>query len=271
MIREKILLPVFISTLVYGLLCFQEGSAQTLTKLKEWNSKDIAQVSVDRLGNFLILSKKGEIKKYDPDGKVMARLRKKKPTLIEPWYHPSIFIYDRPSQKYFFYGRFFETVREYNLPAEYAIEPYLVCPTHDNRLWILDKADYTLKKINPLNSEVENEFTLTTDSYTPVFTFMCEYQNLIFLREKNAIWIINSLGKIITKIESDELGNFGFFGQELYYLENNTVYFINLLTEERYELQLEGNLRFALVTDERILTISSDNKVFLYNYVPGQG
>jgi hypothetical protein len=95
-----------------------------------------------------------------------------------------------------------------------------------------------------------------------------EYQNLIFLQEKNAIWIINTLGQVINKIESTQLGNFGFFGQELYYLENNTVHFVDLLTEARHELRLEGNLKFALVTDERILTVAINNKVSLYNYIP---
>lgn len=255
--------------LICCLLFASEGKTQTqLIKIKEWSSTEIENVSVDRLGNFLLMYKKGGIKKYDPDGKVMASLKNRKPTLIEPWYHPSIFIYDRTSQRYFSYGRFFETVQEHKLPAEYAIEPYLICPTHDNRLWLLDIADNSLKKINPLSREVLNEFTLITESTTPSFTYLREYQNLIFLQEKNAIWIVNTLGKVINKIESNHLGNFGFFGQELYYLENNTLHFFDLLTETRYEIKLEGNLKFALVTDERILTVSSNNKVSLFNYVP---
>lgn len=246
-----------------------DGQPQTqLAKIKEWRSKEISNVSVDRIGNFFLIYKKGGIKKYDPNGKVMAALPKSKPTLTEPWYHPSIFIYDRGTQKYFSYGRFFENVREHKLPPEFAIEPYLVCPTHDNRLWILDKSDYSLKKINPLNNEVLNEFVLNIESASPAFTNLKEYQNLIFLQEKNAIWIINTLGKVINKIESDQLGNFGFFGQEIYYLEGNTARFVNLLTEERYELKLEGDLKFVLVTDERILTISINNKVTIYNYIP---
>lgn len=253
----------------FFLLNASEGLAQTqLTKIKEWSSREISLASVDRIGNFFLIYKKGGIKKYDPNGKVMASLPKSKPTLIETWYHPSIFIYDRGTQRYFSYGRYFENMREHKLPPEFAIDPYLVCPTHDNRLWILDKTDYSLKKINPLNNEVLNEFVLDTGKASPAFTFMKEYQNLLFLQEKNAIWIINTLGKVINKIESTQLGNFGFFGQELYYLENNTVRFINLLTEENYELKLEGDLKFALVTDERILTISINNKVTLYNYTP---
>ena len=133
---------------------------------------------------------------------------------------------------------------------------------------MLDKADYSLKNINPLNNEVINEFTLNKEHTTPAFTYVRKYQNLIFLQENNAIWIVNTLGNLITKIESNKLGNFGFFGQELYYLENNVIHFFNLLTEARYEISLEGDNKFALVTDERIFTVSTTNKISLFNYVP---
>jgi len=249
---------------------FQQGRTQPqLTKIKEWHVGNITTVSVDRIGNFFIVQKKGSIKKYDPNGKVIASLRKVNATLLEPWYHPTIFIYNRSNQTYLNYGRFFENVQILKLLPEYAIDPYLVCPTHDNRLWILDKADYSLKKINPLSRELLTEFPLPLEGSTPQFTYLKEYQNIIFLQEKNAIWIINSsLGNVIEKIESKQLGNFGFFGQEIYYLENNIIHFINLLTEDRYEIKLEGNTTFALVTDERVLTVSPDNKISLYNYVP---
>lgn len=262
--------PHFVLIVIFTLLTIQEGRSQNqLTKIKEWTGREIVNVSVDRIGNFFLLRKKGGIKKYDADGKVMASLPKRKPTLIEPWYHPSIFIYDRKTQKYFSFGRLFENVKEYKLAPEFAIEPNLVCPTHDNRLWILDRADYSLKKVNPLNQEVINEFTLDLGSSTPEFTYLREYQNLIFLQEKNVgIWIVNALGKIIIKIEIKNPGNFGFFGQELYYLENNSIRFFDLLTETRHELPLHGDLKFAIVTDERILTVSTKNKIILYNYIP---
>ncbi len=269
MIR-RIIQPYTILSLAFFLLFMQEGCSQNqLVKIKEWSDKEIENVSVDRMGNFFLIQKKGRIKKYDPDGNLMATLTIRKPTLFEPWYHPSIFIYHRGSQKYFSYGRFFENVQEHKLAPEFAIEPFLLCPTHDNRLWILDKADYSLKKINPLTQEVINEFVLNTDSTAPTFTYLREYQNLLFLQDTNfGVWIVNTLGKVITKIAIKTPGNFSFFGQELYYLENNTIRFFDLLTAAHHELALDGDLRFAIVTDERILTISAKNKISLFNYIP---
>ena len=257
--------------LIIVFIFFLQGvDAQSkINKIKEWSAGKIANVTVDRIGNFFLLRTKGGIKKYGPDGNVMASLKKRKPTLLEPWYHPAIFMYDYKAKKYYSYGRFFENVQEHAIEPSHAIDPYLVCPTHDNRLWIFDREDYSLKNINPLSQEVIKEFNLQTDSSKPDFIYLKEYQNLVFLQEKNqGVWVVNTLGKIITKIPIADPGNFGFFGQELYYLEKNTIKFLNLLTEERTEIKLSGELKFALVTDERILTVSTKNKISLYQYSP---
>jgi hypothetical protein len=136
----------FISIALLTLVSVQAQAQNGFKKIKEWNSKPVASVAVDRLGNFFLVYAKGGVKKFDPDGKKMASLSGIKPTLLEPWFHPAIFIYDRATQKYFSYGRFFENVQVKDIEPQFAIEPYLACPTHDNRLWILDRADYSLKK-----------------------------------------------------------------------------------------------------------------------------
>ena len=184
--------------LIIVFIFFLQGvDAQSkINKIKEWSAGKIANVTVDRIGNFFLLRTKGGIKKYGPDGNVMASLKKRKPTLLEPWYHPAIFMYDYKAKKYYSYGRFFENVQEHAIEPSHAIDPYLVCPTHDNRLWIFDREDYSLKNINPLSQEVIKEFNLQTESSKPDFIYLKEYQNLVFLQEKNqGVWVVNTLGK----------------------------------------------------------------------------
>jgi hypothetical protein len=259
---------VLLITFIIFFLAYCAEAQSQLKKLKEWKEKSIESITVDRLGDFFLILKKGGIKKIDPNGKLMARLKRVKPTEIEPWYHPSIFIYQREEQKYFTYGRFFENKQTHLVPPQFAIEPYLVCPTHDNMLWIFDKADYSMKKINPLSEQILIEFLIENTSSKPDFEFLKDYQNLIFLKEKSGeLWIVNTMGKVINKILISQ-SNFNFFGQELYYLDGNTIRFLNLLTEEKYELTLDSNPKFAIVTDERILIVLPENKVILYDFKP---
>ncbi len=93
--------------------------AQTdLKKIKGWKEKNVSSITLDRLGDFFIIHKNGTIKKYDPAGKQIASLSKASPTLVEPWYHPSIFIYSRQKQIYSLYGRNFENRVDYTIDLQ---------------------------------------------------------------------------------------------------------------------------------------------------------
>lgn len=248
------------------------ASSQTdLKKIKEWKTKNVTLITEDRLGNFFLVQKDGKIKKYDPDGKVLASGVEKSLTLIEPWYQPSIFTYVRSKQKYMVYGRNFENRQEFEIEPALAIEPFLVCPTHDNKLWILDHADLSLKKVNRYTNEVIYEFEIDSTLVAPNsdYIYLREYLNLIFLLDKNSgILILNHLGNVINKIEIANLKSFYFYGEDLYYLQENKLTFINILTEKQREVLLPMDTQQAILTDERIITLNSKGKATLYLYSP---
>jgi hypothetical protein len=253
------------------LFSFQVQSQTPLKKIKEFKSSEVTQVSVDRLGNFFLVFKNGSIKKYDPQGKVTTSLKWKNTTLLEPWYHPSIFIYDKKKQRYTTYGRNFENGRQTSMEPAWAIEPALVCPSNDNKLWLFDRADASIKKVNPLSNEVLIEFNLDTAKLKtkPDFTHLREYQSMIFLLDKNSgIIILNNIGKQINKIEKVGIGNFNFFGEELYYLDGSSIKLFDLYTEETREIKVEGDNKFALVTDERIILVNKKNMVSVFEFHP---
>lgn len=159
-------LYLFIGVLMCLLLPAHTGYTTDLKRIKGWKEKNVSSITLDRLGDFFIIHKKTvQSKKYDPTGKQIASLSKTSPTLVEPWYHPSIFIYSRQKQTYSLYGRNFENRVDYTIDPALAIEPYLVCPTHDNKLWILDKADWSLKKVIPGRPKVIQEFTINPEKH----------------------------------------------------------------------------------------------------------
>jgi hypothetical protein len=259
------------SLLFFFLLSSQLYSQSPFKKIKEFKSAEVSQVSVDRLGNFFLLLKNGSIKKYDPQGKIMASLKNKRNTLLEPWYHPVIFNYDKKKQTYTTYGRYFENEKTTPIDLAWAIEPTLVCPSNDNKLWLFDKADASLKKVNPTTGEVLIEFGTDTTQWKvkPEFIFLREYQNMIFLLDTNSgIYIFNHIGKQINKIEKEGVLNFNFFGEELYYLDNDSIKLFDLYTEETRELKMEGENKFAIVTDERIILVTKKNRIFLFDFHP---
>lgn len=243
-------------------------SAQAPTKkIKEFNPGEVKAATVDRLGNFFLVLKNGKVNKYDANGKRIASLKSKRVDLIEPWFHPSIFVFDRANKKFSRYGRYFENPIETDIDASWAIEPYLVSIRADNHVWILDKADATLKHINPMTGATVSEIPIDTAQFKtkPLFTHLREYQNMLFvLDQQSGILIFSILGKQIEHIQKKGIQNFNFVGEELYYADGNTLKFFDLTTEATREVKVEGTHKFALVTDERMILIDTKNKVTLW-------
>ncbi|GHN01390.1 hypothetical protein WSM22_28790 [Cytophagales bacterium WSM2-2] len=246
--------------------------AQVPKKIREFSPGKVENVSVDRLGNFFLVFKNGTIKKYDPNGKLLAAMSKETlPTLIEPWFHPKIFVYHRDQQRYAFFDHNIQEAEMGKVDPSVAVNPWLVCPTNDNKLLVLDKADWSIKKVTLAGAQVLTEFDIDTTSLaSPLdFTYMREYQNLIFLLEKNSgIYIYSNLGKRVNSIKT-VVHNFGFFGEELFYLTDDKVIFYDLYSEKSREIKLQPG-RFMIVTDERIILVNEKNRVLIFEFISGE-
>jgi hypothetical protein len=244
--------------------------AQTdFVKVKTWKAKRTELISVDRLGNFIFIEKSGRLIKYDGDGKKIAASTKQPLTLVEPWFQPTVFVYDRGKQQYYLLDRHFESTAAYPIDSAWAIEPALVCPTHDNRLWILDRADWSLKKVLPTANQVIQEFNLPIENSPTEFVYLREYLNLVFLLDKNAgILIVNHLGNVIEKIHAPGLAGFYFFGDEMYFVQDGKLKYFNLLTSQWREHAVPSNAVQAIITDERLITLNAGKVATLYKYTP---
>jgi hypothetical protein len=245
------------------------ANAQNPKKLKEFSTGKIETVSVDRLGNLFLVFKNGSIKKYDPNGKVLASCKKGKvPTLIEPWFHPIVFSYFRDEQKCVYSDHNLQPTEQQKLDASVAINPYLICPTNDNKLLVLDEADWSMKKFSYGTGKILSEFNIDTTGINtkPQFSYMREYQNMIFLLDKSSgIFIFSNLGKKINQIKC-KVNNFGFYGEEMFYLSGDKVIFFDLYTEGTHEIKVELG-KFVIVTDERIFLIKDNNRVVVYEFL----
>ena len=269
MLRLKFSVNLFLTgQLIVAFLFAGCLQAQPLKKIKEFQPGKIENVSVDRLGNFFLIFKNGSIKKYDANGKTLAFLKNTEITsLIEPWFHPRIFTYYQRGQHYITFDRNFKNPDNQNLDPSVAISPSLACPTNDNKLLVLDRADLSVKRINPFNNQVISEFSIDSMQFSvkPNFTYIREYQNLIFLLDANSgVVIYNNVGKIVNQIKS-KANNFGFYGEELYFLQQSKVVFFDLYTEKTREIEI-GEGKFVLVTDERILEVTEKDRVIIFEF-----
>jgi hypothetical protein len=222
-------------------------------------SDTIVFAAVDRPGDFYLVLKDGQIQKFDKDGKLAVVYRHKTvPTLFDPRDGARLFAYYRKNQEYDYLNPSFDAVTSYRIDSAFVIEPWLICISGDHKLWVLDAADHSLKKVNVKDSEVEIEVKIDTSliQNAESFSTMREYQGFVFLlNSAKGIFVFNSLGKYIKTIPAKGIHHFNFLGEELYFLKDNKINFFDLFSGESREASLLHPSKMVLLTDERMLLI----------------
>lgn len=256
----KTLFPILILVCVAG-----AGSAQGFKREKKITSLDlsdtIAAVAIDRPGDIYVVTTSGQIQRFDKDGKLTLLYKAEaKPTLFDPRDGSRLFAYYREKQRYDYLNPSFQATASYKIDPAFAIQPWLICPSGEHKLWVLDEADQSLKKIDVKASEVEVEVVVdsTLIESANAFKTMREYQNFVFLLEPaRGIFIFNSLGKHIRTVSAPGIESFNFLGEELYFLRGDTVEFFNLFTARSRQMNIEPKYRHILLTDERMILFTA--------------
>jgi len=242
-------------------------------KLRDIAMEGIVNVSIDRLGDFYLVRSDGSIHKYDTDGNFKAKFQNTgfPVTLLEPWNPLRVFVYSKEHQQILLLDRFLMPMDTIELDPALAIEPVLATPinNNNNNIWLLDRADYSMKKVDPLGTRVLEEISLNVQpGVHPDFTFLREYQNQLFLLDaKSGVQLRSVLGKPIRTFTASNIRTLGFLGQEIYYLENGKIKFFDLYSEEQRELPVDPVALFVLLTDER-MTVVKKNGVEVWEFKP---
>jgi hypothetical protein len=255
--RMKILIPVllFLSLVPDAHTQHKTGAPE---KIKSLTLNDtILYAAIDRPGDFYAITRNGQIQRFNKDGKLTLLYKgDKAPTLFDPRDGSRLFAYYRDDQHYEFLNPSFESTAAFKIDSAFAIQPWLICPSGEYKLWILDKADQSLKKIDVRALEVEVEVVVdsTLIRNAASFTSMREYQGFVFLLHPGkGIFIFNGLGKHIRTIDASGVGSFNFLGEELYFLRGDRLQFFNLFTAETRVMEITSGYTTALLTDERMI------------------
>lgn len=222
-------------------------------------SEEIVFATVDRPGDLYLVTKEGQIQKFDKDGHLIIVYKHQGvPTFFDPRDGAKLFAYYRNQQQYDYLSPSFEITSSYRIDSAFAIEPWLIATSGEHKLWVLDAADHSLKKINVQKSEVELEVIVDASLIEDAtkFTYMREYQGFVFLLDpKKGILIFNGIGKHIKTIAATGIENFNFLGEELYYLQPGYIEFLDLFSAEERELNIDSRPAAVLLTDERMFQV----------------
>lgn len=230
-------------------------------------SDTITTIAVDRPGDLYIITHKGQLQHVDKDGKLLSLYKKDPtPTLFDPRDGSRLFAYFRDKQHFGYLNPSFEISQLIQLDSAFSIDPWLVCASGDYNIWILDVADWSLKKIDIKKGIVFTEVSMP-ENFTKVksdFTTMREYQGFLFLADRTkGIHIFNGMGKHIRTLAIDHLSYFNFLGEELYYPSGDELTFFDLFTTETRKIKLPAPGKLVALTDERLFLVR-DHQVDIF-------
>ncbi len=221
---------------------------------------DIVWAGVDRPGDLFLVLSNGDVQKFDKTGKKIGSHKfKSVPTLIDPMDGVQSFYYNRLENRYGNMSTDFSNVSQHDLDPAFAITPWLVCPAL-RELWILDSADFSIKKtaLNSTAISLETALQHLPQKQIADYTSLREYQNYVFLLDQTAgVHVFNSLGKYVRTLGEKHMNYFNFFGEEMYYISGNELVFIDLYTTEKRMIPLRQGTRFALLNDDRMFAVAT--------------
>jgi len=224
----------------------------------------IKKVSIDPYLNFYTADANGNVSKYDADGNYLSTFspqKKSNVTLLEAWRNVNIFVFYRNFQQFLFLNRFLTSSPITDLNEELVGFARIAAPSSDNNLWLVDETDFSLKKYNLTyhKLDIRNPLELILNPQNYDLTFLREYQNLLFINDKNSgILVFDNMGNLKERIPVQGLDYFSFIQNNLYYIKDNQLTIIDLYTKEAKEIKLPGDKQYTSV-------LLGDQKAFLFD------
>lgn len=252
-------------------VCAIVAHCQERTLIKSADIIVPTEVSIDQAGNLYFSSKDGDIFRITPSLEKQDFFSPPNPAatnILEAWQGLRIFTFHKEIQKYRLINRNLSLSEDYVFPPDLIGFAEVATPTFDNNIWVIDQADFSLKKyvIHSQRIESKTALDLILDMEDYEILHCREYQNHLFLSTRNkGILIFDNFGNFIKTFQYKGVGYFNFWNDFLYFIQNNQFVKINLYNDQRIlsDLPADHAWDFVLIFDQKTFLISGGN-LFLY-------
>ncbi|MES2389216.1 MAG: hypothetical protein V4543_14535 [Bacteroidota bacterium] len=235
-----------------------------LSVLKTIPLSNITRVSLDRQDRFIVCTEKGLVTRFDSNGNAGNLYSPRRPadvTLAEAWNGLRIFLFYRDLQEYVYLDRFLTESPNSPVPQDIVGYARMAAPAQDDNLWVIDEADFSLKKIDPVAGSVLLSTRLAPVLQSPKnadFSFMREYQNRLYIAERNTgIIVFDNMGNMQRRLPLKDVGFFSFSGDEMVFTKGSEISFINIYTLAERNISLPADIKA-----QRVLVSGKSAAVF---------
>ena len=250
------------------LLFYTQIKAQGLNLIKEVKITTPIAVSLDRYGNIYSGDERGNVYKFDSTGTPVSNFSAQKVasiSAIEAWQTLHVFVFYRDTQEFTTLNRFL-TPLTLSTPINPEVIGFARAATlgMNENLWVFDDTDFSLKKYElssqSLSLHTPLSLLLSPSEYS--INFMREYQNMVFINDKNSgILVFDNLGNYKKKLPFAGLNYFGFSGNNLYFLQEGKIQLFDLyhFSEKSINLPSKYSYLFALLSENKLILFTKNS------------
>ncbi len=215
-------------------------------------NKKIIDYSMDATGSIFLSFEGGSITKYSAQLDSMftySPIKVGNSTLLEAGNGLVIFAFYDFFQEYVITDRFMARPTRTKLSNSSLDYIDLATQSLDNNIWLVENAGFRLIKYNVALNRIELETALNSIIYSPNnnFTFIKEYQNQVFLVDKNSgIYVFDNLGNF-SKFIPIKTTKCEFKNDDLILLVENEIVTIGLYTNLQTRTPLKNKSAIGIM------------------------
>ncbi|TPE45021.1 hypothetical protein FJM65_06680 [Pontibacter mangrovi] len=231
------------------------------------HSSSPSTISQDRNGYVYLLDERLNLLRLNPQGQPLDTYSppaRGRISSIHAWNPMKIVLFYEGSQELVLLDRFLRPITSLNLlDLQYEGTAKVAAPATDQGYWLFDETSLTLSKLNPNTRQmtVQTPLNLLLNREEFDVRQLQEYQNLVYLLDYNSgILVFDNLGNYKTRLPYAGLHYLGFRGNELYFVKDGKLYFVDLYTQQERVQQLPAVQKYvsALVGDKQLYLFSKN-------------
>ena len=230
--------------------------------------------SIDKTGNVFISNTRGEVRKYNSLGELLATFTPQQPSAIgsiEAWQMLRVFVFYNKSQQYIFLDRLLNASQPQLLKDVIHGFASQATTGEDNSLWLINETSLALEKYDLRTGRqlMSTDLTLFLDKDFQ-FLGLKTYQNKVYISMgTQGMLVFDAFGSFIQKLPFDNVTHFNFYNDELYYLDEHHIHFYNLYTFQERFIKFPANTEplYGLVVLDSVILIT-ERMMYLFRLVP---
>lgn len=234
-----------------SLFCFLQ--AQTV---KQFSIPEAQLISIDQNGNLFLTDSKNNLYKYDTTGTLQLNYVPERMGTIhslEASLTQQIFLFYQDLQQIVWLDRFLRPISQFTIDFSLIGFARLATPSADFKIWVIDEADFTLKKydleLNEIIISTPLDLLLNPKSYQIIK--MKEYQNRLYILDKNqGLLVFDAIGNYVETIKIPITQNISFKNENLYFIDSEGIcYSYGLYSQQMQEIttNITQNIDYLVV------------------------